>query len=74
MNGLIAALTGETPDKYVNFTTAAFKLIPFQNTAIDRAGIVELETRQSDFLHRTMATSVDDVGTVDEIYSTEKEG
>ena len=70
---MIEALTGETPDEYANSTTASFKLIPFQNTAINRAGIAELVTRQNDFLHHTMATSVVDVGTADEIYNTEEE-
>ena len=42
LDGLIEALTGETPYKYANSTMAAFKLIPFQNTAINRAKIIEL--------------------------------
>ena len=52
------ALTGDTPDEFANSTTAAFKLIPFQNTAIIQAVIVELIERQNMFLHLTMATSV----------------
>ena len=74
MDGLMEVLTGETLEKYINSTTAVFKLIPFQNTAIDRAGIAELVTRQNDFLNRTMATSVVEVVVVDDIYNTEKEG
>ena len=66
LDGLITALTGEVPDEFAESTTAAFKLIPFTNTAINRAGIAELIERQNDFLHRTTATSAVDMGNGDE--------
>lgn len=51
-----------------------FKLITFQNTAINRTGITELVTRQNDLLHRTIATTVVNVDTAVEIYNLEEEG
>ena len=42
LDGLITALTGDPPDELANSTTAEFKLIPFQNTAMSRSGIAEL--------------------------------
>ena len=74
LEGLITALTGDPAEEYADSTTAAFKLIPFQNTAINRDGIEELVRRQNDFLHRTSATSVVNVGTGDESFSSEVDG
>jgi hypothetical protein len=74
LEGLITALTGEPVEEFANSTTAEFKLIPFQNTAINRDGIEELVRRQNDFLHRTSATSVVDMGTGDEKFPSENEG
>ena len=68
LNGLIEALT-ETPIEYATSTTAEFKLIPFQNTAINRDGIEELVVRQNSFLHVTTATSVVNVGKGDELFT-----
>ena len=61
LNGLIECLT-RTPTAFKYSTTVDFKLIPFQNHAIGRDGITELITRQNNFLHNSMATSVVDGG------------
>jgi len=69
LNGLIEALM-ETPPEYATSTTAEFKLIPFQITAINRDGIEELEVRQNSFLHVTAATSVVNVGKGGELFTS----
>ena len=61
LNGLIECLTC-TPIAFKYSTTVDFKLIPFKNNAIGRDGITELITRQNNFLHNSMATSVVDGG------------
>ena len=71
LEGLIDALTGPVPDEFSDSTTAAFKLVPFNNSAITRDGVAELVERQNDFLHRTTATSVVDMGDGDEWFSDE---
>ena len=61
LNGLIEALTS-TPQEYNYLTTVDFKLTPFQNNAIGRDGLTQLITRQNNFLHNSMVTSVVDGG------------
>ena len=68
LNSLIEALT-ETPVEYAASTTAEFKLILFQNTAINRDGIEELVVRKNSFLHETAATSVMNAGNGDELFT-----
>ena len=71
LNGLIAALT-RTPTKFRHSTTVDFKLIPFQNNAIGRDGITQLITRQNNYLHSSMATSVVDGGHCRQYFDNEK--
>ena len=69
LNSLIEALT-ETPVEYAASTTAEFKLIPLQNTAINRDGTEELVVRQNSFLHVTTVTSVVNAGNGDELFTS----
>lgn len=61
LHGLIKALTRASPE-FNYSTTVDFKLTPFQHNAIGRHGITQLITRQNNFLHSSMATSVVDWG------------
>ena len=72
--GLITALTSNPPEEWESSTTAAFKLVPFQNSAISRNGIAELIEQQNTFLHLTAATSAIDMGTGDEYFPTDTDG
>ena len=74
LESLITALTGDVSDEWANSTTAEFKLIPFQNTAISRNGMAELIEHQNTFIHGTIANSVVNMGTGDENFSTETDG
>ena len=74
LDSLIAVLMGKVSDEFVDSTTAAFKLIPFQNTAINRAGIAELIEQQNNFLHCTTTTSVVDMGTGNEWFTAKEDG
>ena len=47
---------------------AKFKLVPLRNTAINKDGIEELIVQHNIFLHVTMATSILDSGTGDDIF------
>ena len=72
LHGLIEALT-DTLTEFATSTTTVFKLIPFQNTAINRDGIEELVVRQNSFLHVTTATSVVNRSNGDEIIESKTE-
>ena len=61
LNSLIEALTS-TPQEYTYSTTVDFKLIPFQRNVIKGGKFTQLITRQNNFLHISMATSVVDGG------------
>ena len=74
LDWLIEALTGDPANEWVNSITAEFKLIPFKNSAISRNGVAELIKRRNTFLHLTAATSVIDMGTGDEYFSTDTDG
>ena len=73
LNGLIEALT-ETLTEFATSTTAEFKLVTFQNAAINRDGIEELVVRQNSFLHVTTAESVINGGNGDEQFESKTEG
>ena len=72
LNSLIEVIT-ETLTELATSTTAEFKLIPFQNTAINRDGIQELGVRQNSFLHVTTATSVINGGSGDDLFESKTE-
>ena len=71
LNDLIEALT-RTPTTFCHSNTVDFKLIPFQNNAIKRDGIIELITRHNNSLHNSMAISVVDGGHYIQYFGNEK--
>ena len=73
MDGLVAALTGDVPDEFSDSRTAAFKVTPFQNMTINRAGIAKSIERQSNFLHHKTTTSVVDMGTGNKLFLAEED-
>ena len=61
----------ETPLEFEASNTAGFKLIPFQNHAIGRDGLMELITRQNDFLHHTIVILVVNGGNLSQLFESD---
>ena len=71
--GMLIEILMVTPREFRTSTTSVFKLIPFQNIAINCKGMMELIRQQNNFLYSTIAMLVVGGGWCDEVFQPERQ-